>query len=59
MIIVENGKCNISGNNDELMIELAAIFKGLEIMDKDILWQYAPIKSNTIGVYNDTYNTGN
>lgn len=59
MIIVKDGKCKIEGDTESLLVELAAIFKGLEMMDKDILWQYAPIKSNTIGVNNDTYNTGN
>ena len=56
MIIVKDGKCKIEGDNKSLLVELAAIFKGLEMMDRDILWTYAPIKSNTIGVNNDTYN---
>lgn len=59
MIIVKDGECKIQGDGESLLIDLAAIYKGLELMNEDILWQYAPIKSNTIGVYNDTYNAGN
>lgn len=59
MIIVKDGKCKIEGDYESLLLELAAIFKGLEMMDKDIIWQYAPIKSNTIGVKDDTNNISN
>lgn len=45
MIIVKDGICKIKGDDESLLVELAAIFKGLEMMDKDILWQYAPIKN--------------
>ena len=57
MIKVENMHCSVScKTSEDLLIDLGAIYKALEMLDAAELWAYAPIKSIKLGVTEDDKN---